>query len=117
MNLRHRPGDQPLPTTPAEPGPDVQSLVIDQLRRRHTPLGDQIADDITHRYPPIDPIYPRGDRDILRDLYEALTDALIHTKAAQVRHVAEDDLLGLLTVLMGWCGTLRDLMNQQEGRS
>ena len=93
---------------------DALALVIDQLRRRGTPLGDQIADDIAHRYPPIDPIYPRGDRDILRDLYEALTDALVHAKAAQVRSVADEDLLGLLTVLMGWCNTLRDLMNQRE---
>ena len=98
-----------LPPTPVE-HPDVQTLVIEQIRRRHTPIGDQVADDLTART-------CTASGDPLRDLYGAMLDALMYAKATQVGDVAEEDLRGIYTVLMGWCSHLRGTLNQHEARS
>jgi hypothetical protein len=78
--LRHRPGDQPLPTRNERP--DIQSQVIADIEARRE-LGIQ-------RYGTA--LQPHNGRDALRDAYEESLDLAMYLKQAMVER-ADDPAL------------------------
>lgn len=71
-DLRHRPGDQPLPVPNGQP--DIQSQVIADIAARRE-LGIQ-------RYGTA--LQPHNGRDALRDAYEEAIDLAMYLKQALV---------------------------------
>jgi hypothetical protein len=71
-DLKHRPGDQPLPVK--NDAPDIQSQVIADIEERRK-VG-------ISRYGTA--LQPHNGRDALRDLYEELLDGAMYVKQAMV---------------------------------
>jgi hypothetical protein len=117
--LRQRPGDQPLPKPGT--GPDIQSLVIEDLQGRRNPSAQRVSGDIAsrrlvgiERYGTA--LEANNGRDAVRDLYEELLDGA--TYARQVIEEGAAPLLfrvGVYEELLGLCLRVRAHLDDREG--